>query len=71
MSAFLRQMFEAHTEMAALLVSLAKRGGSTRYPRRQDRSDGDVVMSDLAATISDLGAATTRVVGQRSGKRAS
>ena len=70
MSAFLRQMFEAHTEMSALLLSLAKRGASRRYPGRQDRSDGEVVMSDLAATISDLGTASARVVGDQSGDRA-
>ena len=45
---FLRQMAGVHTEMTAFFLSLATCGAQPRYPRRQE-SDGEVVMSDLAA----------------------
>ena len=62
MGAFLRQMVDAHTAMTGFLLSLATRGAKPRYPRRQE-SDGEVVMSDLAEAVSDLGVASARVVG--------
>ena len=68
MGAFLRQMVETHTEMTAFLVSLATRGADRRSLRRHYRSDGEVVMSDLATTISDLGTASARVIERQSTK---
>ena len=70
MGAFLRQMVEVHTEMTTLLVAIAKRRTNVRYPRQQNRSDGEVVMSDLAATISDLSIASSRVIERQPAKRA-
>lgn len=66
MGAFLRQMVGAHTEMTGFLLSLVTRGAKPRYPRQQDQSDGEVVMSDLAAAVSDLGIASARVIGGQS-----
>ena len=68
MGAFLRQMVETHTEMTAFLLSLATRGADPRSLRRHHRSDGEVVMSDLATTISDLGTASARVIERQSTK---
>ena len=68
MRAFLRRIVETHTEMTEFLLSVVKRGANPRYPGR-DRSDAEAVMSDLAATISDLGAALTRVVEEHSAER--
>ncbi len=65
MRAFLRQMFETHREMTASLVSLATRGTNRRYSRPGERSDAEVVMSDLAVTLSDLGTASARVIEGR------
>ena len=48
MGAFLRRIVETHTEMTEFLLSVATRGANPRYPQRGDRSDGEVVMSDLA-----------------------
>ena len=70
MGAFLRQMVETHTEMTELLVSLATRGADRRYLRRH-RSDGEIVMSDLGTTISDLGTASARVIERQSTKTGS
>lgn len=69
MSTFLRQMFDMHSEMTMFLVSVARRGARPLYPRQPDRSDGEVVMSDLATTLSDLGTATARVMEERSAAR--
>lgn len=69
MGAFLRRILETHTEMSGFLLSVARRGANPRYLRRGDRSDGEAVMSDLAATISDLGTASTRVVKKHSAAR--
>ena len=55
--------------MTEVLLSVAKRGANPRYPGRRDRSDAEAVMSDLAATISDLGTASTRVVEKHSPER--
>ena len=63
----LRRIVEAHTEMTEFLLSVAKRGAYPRYRRRRDRSDAEVVMSDLATTISDLGTASARVIKKQSG----
>ncbi len=65
MGAFLRQMVDTHTEMTAFLLSLATRGADRRRLRPHHRSDGEVVMSDLATTISDLSTASARVIKRR------
>lgn len=69
MGAFLRRIVETHTEMTEFLLSVAKRGAKPRYPRRGDHSDGEVVMSDLATTVSDLGTATARIIKKGSATR--
>lgn len=66
LSAFLRQVVETHTEMTEFLLSMVKRGANPRYPRQQDQSDGDVVISDFATTISDLRRASSRVIEKHS-----
>lgn len=71
MGAFLRRLVETHTEMTEFLLSVAKRGANPRYPRRGDRSDGEVVMSDLDTTVSDLGTATARIIKKQSATRGS
>ena len=70
MGAFLRQIVETHTEMTEFLLSVAKRGANPRYPQQQDHTDGEVVMSDLATTVSDLGTASARVIRKQSARRA-
>ncbi len=67
MGAFLRQMVETHAEVTEFLVSLATRGAD-RHCLRRHRSDGEVVMSDLGTTFSDLGTASTRVIERQSTK---
>lgn len=69
MGAFLRRIVETHTEMTEFLLSVAKRGANPRYPQRGDHSDGEVVMSDLATTVSDLGTATARIIKKQSATR--
>ena len=69
MGAFLRRIVETHTEMTEFLLSVAKRGANPRYPRQGDHFDGDVVMSDLATTVSDLGTATARIIKKQSTTR--
>lgn len=69
MGAFLRQIVETQTEMTEFLLSVAKRGAKPRYARQRDRSDGEVVMSDLATTISDLGAASAGMIKKQSAER--
>lgn len=71
MGAFLRQMVDTHTEMTAFLLSLTTRGADRRRLRHHHRSDGEVVMSDLATTISDLGIASARVIKRQSTKTGS
>lgn len=71
MGAFLRQMVDTHAEMTAFLLSLATRGADRRRLRRHRRSDAEVVMSDLATTISDLGTASARVIKRQSTKTGS
>ena len=56
--------------MTDFLLSVAKRGANPRYPRQQDQTDGEVVMSDLATTLSDLGAASARVIRKHSAEQA-
>ena len=56
-------------EVTEFLVSVVTRGATPRYPRQQDRSDGDVVMSDFATTLSDLGTAANRVIDRQSDER--
>ena len=68
MGAFLRQMVDTHTEMTAFLLSLATRGADRRRLRRHHHSDAEVVMSDLATTVSDLGTASARVIKRQSTK---
>ena len=70
MRAFLRQMIEIQKEMTESLLSLATRGADRRLPRRH-RSDGEVVMSDLGTTISDLGTASARIIERQSTKTGS
>lgn len=70
MGAFLRQMVEVHTEMTEFLVSAVTRVATPRYRRQRGRSDGDVVMSDFATTISDLATAANRVIESKSDERA-
>ena len=67
--AFLRQMVDSYMDITDLLVTLAKRGRTSRYPWREARSDGDAVMSDFATTISDLGVASKRIVEKHSKTR--
>ena len=62
-------MVDSYTDVTDLLVSLAKRGRTSRYPLQERRSDGDAVMSDLATTISDLGVASRRIVEKHSKTR--
>ncbi|MXW16253.1 MAG: hypothetical protein F4X60_05190 [Gemmatimonadetes bacterium] len=69
MGAFLRQMVDSYTDITDLLMSLAKRGRTPRYPWQGGRSDGDAVMSDFATTISDLGVASSRIVEKQSKTR--
>lgn len=69
MGAFLRRIVETHTEMTEFLLSVAKRGAYPRYLRGRDRSDTEVVMSDLATTISDLGTASARMMKNQSATR--
>ncbi len=64
MGGFIRRMIETHTEMTEFLLSAAKHGVNPRYPRKSDQSDGEVVMSDLAIAVSDLGTAANRVIGE-------
>ena len=71
MGAFLHRIVETHTEMTEFLLSVAKRGANPRYPQRGDRSDGEVVMSDLATTVSDLRTATARIMKKQSATRGS
>ena len=69
MNRFLRRMFDVHGDMMMFLVSVARRGANPRYPQQPDRSDGEIVMSDLATTLSDLGTATAQVMEERSAAR--
>ena len=70
LGAFLRQMVEVHTEMTEFLVSAVTRAATPRHRRQRDRSDGHVVMSDFATTISDLATAANRVIESKSDERA-
>ena len=69
MGAFLRQMVDSYTDTTMLWMSFVRRRHTPRYPRNEPRSDGDVVVSDLATTISDLGIASNRVVEEHSKSR--
>ena len=66
MNRLFRRMFDMHFDMTMSLVSMGRRGASPRYLQQTDRSDGEIVMSDLATTLSDLGTATARVIEERS-----
>ena len=63
-------MVDSYMDITDLLVSLAKRGNTSRYPWQNRRSDGDAVMSDFATTISDLGVTSKRIVEKHSKTRA-
>ena len=62
-------MVASYTDVTDLLVSLAKRDRTSRYPLQEGRSDGDASMSELATTISDLGVASRRIVEKHSKTR--